>query len=224
MKKIMIGLILTIMLVGVSFAVLDSRLPPAPVLIKINPAVEMDIVLKNMATGEAFTLKSTENGELNIDSLAQLFSGVAYGQEFKAELIDDNRTVLATARFKYVNVAGNEIQVLEGGNPYPYIVQINSPDSTCTKPAPAPIPFTLIAIILALIALLGGGYWVSKKTGTGNVNISVDSKGRPIHGHKNYTSMHLTTTIHAYQPHKKSENRPNYSSTKNSIGKYNYLG
>ena len=79
----------------------------------------------------------------------------------------------------------------------------------------------LIGYVIAVIVSL----FVGAGAGTG-IKIYNDSKGKTLlkHFHKNYTTAHLPSVVHAYQPHLKGQLNPRYSSTKNTDGKYNYIG
>ena len=84
---------------------------------------------------------------------------------------------------------------------------------------------TLAAAVAAIFALLGGGYYlhIRKNSGEGYVGFKVEG-GKTLHNHANARSYHDPNTVHKYQPHKKGELKPRYSSKKNADGKYDYLG
>ena len=75
-----------------------------------------------------------------------------------------------------------------------------------------------------MFALLGGGYYLHvRKSGQSYVGIKTEN-GKLLHNHANARTYHDPNSMHKYQPHKKGELKPKYSSKKNSDGKYDYLG
>lgn len=86
----------------------------------------------------------------------------------------------------------------------------------------APADYTLEAILAVLFA--GScSYIIVKRPGRKSVKLRVYN-GKKQHSHANYTSWHSPDRMHDYQPHTKGELEPKYSETKNTDGKYNYLG
>lgn len=85
-----------------------------------------------------------------------------------------------------------------------------------------PADYSLQNILLVILAA-GGGYITITRAKRKAVKFRVYS-GKLQHSHANYTTYHSPDAVHSYQPHPKGELEPKYSSTKNSAGKYDYLG
>ena len=158
------------------------------------------VIITNIRTNETISTKLNEYNEVMVD-WANSELKFAYGDSFD------------------VTVNGQVKHFIYRGSPPPlfvFYVDVTTPQ---------PVPFTLEQLIALIIVLVGGaGTIIYIKRTNGSQSGVKNVNGKLFHSHKNVSGYHNPNTIHAYQPHKKGELYPKYSTKKNADGKYDYLG
>jgi len=234
MKKVAV-LMAVLFMCGV---VIAQPIMPCPIAVKVNafPGGDIPVKITNLNTLEVVSGKTTEaglTGEYVVD-WANTVKKYSYGDTFRIEVLDMKKEVKFTGspiEIQYYDLIRGCIikQTINPGDTYRNIDNACNVEVTATvNPIEIVKPLTdypLEVLVLFIIGALVGttGYVKLYPKGASSIGLKVVN-GKTLHSHKNISGYHDPNTVHSYQPHKKGELNPKYSTVKNADGKYNYIG
>jgi len=218
---------------------------PRPISIKVITSASgsnIDVIVKDMASGGIKNYKTNEYGEIILD--ASDFNTLSYsvrnGDQFQVSISTCSSSsacvqTKALQDFLYFEFDLRGIYTPPQDCPTCNACDsccpiIDCPTLDCSKNCPDTTPYSecnsccadctekdLVWWETTIIALVTAAICAG-------VGFKITRYGTKTHEHKNVSGYHSPDIMHKAQPHKKGEIFPKYASTKGSDGRYKYLG